>query len=86
MCLVWTALRKVFSMRLDMEAKIRAAVAEISDNYRIDGMMREKADKRLTIGDVVYTHGSREVKPGTIRKPGTRRQGKSYRKPRWAAS
>ncbi len=70
----------------DMMARIRKAVAEVSENHRIEEEMRETTGKRLTIGDTVYTHGSREVRPGTVRKPGTRRASHvRYTKPRWAA-
>lgn len=76
----------MFNLPTDLMANIRKGVAEVSDNQRIEEDMREADGKRLTIGGTVYTHASREVRPGTVRKPGTRRQGHvSYTKPRWAA-
>lgn len=69
------------------EQAIRVAVGDVYANYRIADEMHDSPDKRVETNGTVYAHGSREVKPGTVRSPGTRRVGKGpQRKQRWAES
>lgn len=64
------------------ERKIRNAVGEIFANLRLEDEVAESPTRRVTTQGVTYGHGSKEVKPGTVKSPGTRRVGagpKRYR-------
>lgn len=74
-----------FSKFSTSEKTVREAVGEVTENYRLADQIAESPNKRLTTMGVTYGHGSPEPKPGTVRAPGTRREGKGPQRPqRWA--